>query len=93
MDFNIDNLSDRIFKSIFGISKLTYNYLVLHFSSLPINYKVEGIHILWTFYFIKVYTSYDVAAVYWGCDVQTYSKWVWKVITLLNFTLDTVSLL
>jgi hypothetical protein len=88
MEFN-----DRQFHAHFGISKETIIILwgILETNVPKMNFTLD--HILWTFYFLKVYNSVDVSASYWKIDAKTYRSWVWKVIHTLFILLNTVNLI
>ena len=70
MDF-----SNREFHAHFGISKETIIVLwgLLQKTS-QFNFKFE--HLLWTFYFLKIYNSMDVSAIFWKVDIKTYHLWI-----------------
>lgn len=85
-------LNNRQFHANFGLSKATIIILfgVLQSATSHGGFTLD--HILWTFYFLKVYNTVDVSAVHWKVDPKTYRLWVWKVIQTLFIYLDTVSL-
>ncbi len=85
MDF-----TNRQFHAHFGLSKETITTLWKILQIVAFETKFTFEHLLWTFYFLKVYNSMDVSATYWKVDVKTYRLWIWKVIQTLFINLNTV---
>jgi hypothetical protein len=83
------NWSERTFRAHFGVSSVTAIALWLHLLEQPF-YSFQAHHLLWTLHWLKVHNSLDVAASRFACDRHTYSMWVWRVILVLFFTLNTV---
>lgn len=81
--------SNRTWNAHFGISKITMMLLFAHMQQFPW-LKFELKHLLWTFYFVKVYCTYDVAATYWNVHHNTYRHWVWKTLFVLECSLNQV---
>jgi hypothetical protein len=86
-----NNWTDRTFKSHFGVSSITALALWFHLLQQPF-YSFQAYHLLWALYWLKVHDSLDVAASQFSCDRYIYSIWVWRVILIFYFTLNTVSL-
>ena len=84
------NLNNRQFHAHFGLSKTTIIILFGVLQSVASQTGFALDHVLWTFYFLKVYNTVDVSAVYWKVDPKTYRLWVWRVIQTLFVHLDTV---
>ena len=89
----LNSFSTRVFNAHFGVCKQTTIVLWMHLCSLELDFAVEFHHFLWTLYFLKVYNTLDVSATHWKVDVKTFNLWIWRVIALLAFTLDTVILI
>ena len=100
----LDEYSDREFHAHFGVCKQTVLCLFQLISGLSLNYSVGLDKILWTLYFLKVfsfstigfilmkvYNTMDVCAGTWQVSSRTYRKWIWLVIDLLFKNLHTVS--
>ncbi len=89
---HIMNYSDRQFHAHFGISKSTILILfsILQRVEASYGYTFSLDHLLWTFYFLKVYNSVDVSASHFQIDCKTYRFWMWKVLIILFIHLDTV---
>jgi hypothetical protein len=90
MDF-----SDRQFHAHFGVSKSTILILFSILQKVQITYEYTFTldHLLWTFYFLKVYNSVDVSAEHFHIDCKTYRLWIWRVLLILFLHLDTVKIL
>ena len=86
------NFSDRKFHAHFGISKSTiivlFNILQIIQTNYEYNFSLE--HLLWTFYFLKVYNSIDVSASFFHVDCKTYRLWIWRVLLVLFIHLNMV---
>jgi hypothetical protein len=81
---------NRRFAAHFGVAKQTVHILWLHLQSVISDIRIEQKHLLWSLYFLKVYTTNDVSAVHWGVDPKTFSQWVWKILLILDATLNLV---
>ena len=86
------NYSDRKFHAHFGLSKSTILILfsVLQTVETTYGYTFTLDHLLWTFYFLKVYNSVDVSASHFNVDCKTYRIWIWRVLLILFVHLDMV---
>jgi hypothetical protein len=82
--------SERKFHAHFGVSQFTilvlFQLLHSHFGNY---FSLD--HILWAFYFLKVYTSVDVGAEYWKISSKTYELWIWRTLHALFIVLDMVN--
>ena len=70
----------REFLSFFGADPVHVHIiwiLLLKNGWLQLGGQLKPYHLLWTFYFLKVYSSFTVLAKNIGCDVKTFRERVW----------------
>ena len=53
--------------------------------------NIKPIHLLWTFYFVKIYPSENFGVNLIKCSEKTFRKWVWIVLIALDVYLPNVS--
>ena len=90
MVVGFDSLN-RVFSAHFGVSKQTVAVLFTHLSTLQLPYTIEVHYVYWTLYFLKTYDSLDLCSHYWNVDPKTFSLWIWRIIALIERTLNTVN--
>jgi hypothetical protein len=52
---------------------------------------VQPKHLLWALHFLKLYNPLRAAVLMLGCDIKTYCKWIWIVLTAMANVDDVVS--
>jgi hypothetical protein len=86
--------SYREFRLEFGVSAPTifilWILLIIINSSGVLEYSFEQKHLLWTLFFLKNYPTANVAARHFACDEKTYRLWIWRVIGVFHWLLNTV---
>lgn len=85
-----NNCTNRKFRSHFGISIHTAILLWEFLKNVELPFEIQPVHLLWTFYFLKLYNPVDVASQFWNCDCKTYRLYVWRVICALFVYLNSV---
>jgi hypothetical protein len=82
---------ERDFRSLFGISLQTMNFIFVFLRQVAPEYKIKAIHLLWTFHFLKEYPIASVACQFWKCDEKTYRLHVWTILFCLFQQFHSVS--
>jgi len=79
-----------MFRANFGLSPTTCAYLwedyLKQCESIP--FKIE--HMFYCLFFLKTYSTEDVASSRFNCDSKTYRNWNWRVIFYLDEVLDEI---
>lgn len=78
--------NDRIWMAHFGVP-VQAMIVIWYFLDVPC---VQIKHLLWAFYYLKVYPTDDVGASFWKISCKTYENWVWDVLKNLYKHLKTV---
>lgn len=82
-----NTLRDRRYRSIFGVSAHVTS-IIWNIMIPTINLFARPIHLLWTLYFLKQYSTEHNNAYVWNCTEKTFRKWCWYFIEKIsNFKL------
>jgi hypothetical protein len=82
-------MPDRKWNAHFGICKDACLVVIDFLDKRGQGFEVK--HVLWALYFLKVYTTENVAASFWRVDEKTLRMWIWRVIDVLNESFRAVS--
>ncbi|ORY31116.1 hypothetical protein BCR33DRAFT_840685 [Rhizoclosmatium globosum] len=75
---------ERLFRAHFGMSTATCEEVWQELIPSNLHHTIEKKHLLWTLFYLKVYSSIDVSASKFGVTAPTWRKWV-------ELTLDSLS--
>lgn len=78
----------RTFHSLYGVAFQTA--AILFAAAVSYDITISPLHILWFLHWCRQYPTVDVGSHYWGCDVKTYRKYLFRVLLALFVKLHTV---
>lgn len=86
----LGGVTDRKWQATFGISPeiihLIWNVLALYHPG-----TFEPVDLLWTLYYLRLYPTYDHAALFWNVSSVTFQHRVWAVMEVLYLCLNNIS--
>jgi len=77
-----NEISERHCRSLYGISIKTINFTLEILNTLDTNIQLQ--HLQWSLFFLRNYPTQDQLELKFNKDHKTLSKWIWKVIDLIN---------
>jgi hypothetical protein len=91
------NCTLRVWRAHFGVSPscalILWLLLKITAAECAVPYVILPRHLFWALYWMKVYNTEDVSCAFLHCDPKTFRLWVWRVLALLFYGLDTVHIL
>ncbi|KAL6071421.1 Transposase [Balamuthia mandrillaris] len=78
------SVTARSWRAHFGVSFETALVAWTQLKTCTFERPLQAKYLLWTFYFLKVYSTEEVACSFCKCTPKTFRYWVWAIIRALS---------